>query len=315
MTLRHQHRALLEARTGGAITPYIATGSKSMYRVEGTDAIILMSTGSLDRENRLACHVRTRDAHELLQHPGSALSCLWQGLVAPLVIPATVLEAPIGLLPPTSAQQHALKLRVGPGEITVVPTETPVTEFSGGVYLDQLCSGGGVHAGVPQLSHAEWQSVAAAIEHRCGCDNAIPANDRTRLDQGILSAAGLTRLDLMPISLRGSRAGAVDVVATPRGSDVPVRLIEIEHAGDIRAALHRCAQVAAHLEPLVGADRLPRVVIVADEARRAAYERYVREPLFVALGFDALCSFRSYAELYAEALRLLPRLPRHLRAA
>lgn len=203
MTLRHLHRTLLETLTGGAITPYIGTGSRSMYRVEGTDALILMSTGTLDRESRLACHLRTCDAEELLRRPGSALSCLWPGLTAPLVIPAAVLEAPLGLLPPTSANQHALKLRVGP-EVTVVPTETPVTDFGDAVYLDQLCAGRGAVAAVPQLSHARWQSLAAALEHRCGCDVAIPANDRTRLDRAVLAAAGLARLDLMPVSLRGS---------------------------------------------------------------------------------------------------------------
>jgi hypothetical protein len=319
MTLRHRHRLLLETLLGSPLVPYIGTGSKSMFRLElgapCADALLLVCSGSLDRERRFACHIRTCDAEALLAHPGSALSCFWSGLAAPLVIPASVLAAPLGRLAPSGANQYPLKLRVQGDGLTLVPTETPVEQFVGGTYLRALRDSVAREPVVPRLTHFEWQTFVAAVEHRQGCEVAVPANDRTRLDAPLLRAAGLARVDALPALLRGSRAEAVDVVATPRGSAVPVRLIEVEHRNDIRAALHRCAQVLAHLEPAVGAARLPRVVIVADAARRAAFERYVAEPPLPATGLTARAEFRSYAQVYGDALRLLPGIPAHLRAA
>lgn len=312
-TLRMQHLTQLETLTGPLHTRYIGTGSRSMFKIGIGDALVLMCTGVLDREGRLACHIRTCDAEALLAHPGSAVSCLWPGLAAPLVIPAAVLEAPLRLLTPTGANQLALKLRVRNGIITVVPTETRVDQFAGGAYLRALHATAAPGLAVPRLTHAHWQTLVAALEHHRGCDVAVPANDRTRLDVAYLASMGLTRVDALPATVRKSRAIDVDVVATPRGGDVPIRLVEVEFKNDVRAALHRCAQVVAHLREQ-GVTRLPRIVVVADASRQATYNRYVNEAPLPTNGVTALCEFRSFAEVYSDALRLLPALPR-LRAA
>lgn len=314
-SLRQRHLSLLEQLVGRTFTRFIGTGSRSMLRLEPSGALVLMSSGTLDREGRLACHIRTRDAEVLLERQDAAVSCYWTGLDAPLVIPASVFEAPIRLLTPSSANQYAVKIRArGPG-ITLVPTETRVDRWLGGGYLRVLRDMTGESVGVPRLTHHQWQTLVAALEHVRGCDVAVPPNDRTRLDASIIEAVGLPRLDLMPVALHGSRARDVDVVATPRGGDLPARLIEVEHRADVRAALHRGAQVLAHLAPLVGPDDLPEIVIVADERRRARFARYVGEAPLPQLGVTERCTFKAYDEVYAEALRLLPLLPPHLRAA
>ena len=149
----------------------------------------------------------------------------------------------------------------------------------------------------------------AAMAHRRGCDVAIPANDRTRLDLPVLAASGVSRLDLLPDAVRGTRARDVDVVATHRGRAVPSDLIEVELGGDIRGAISRCAHVVSHLRTTVGSAELPRVTIVASASRKATFERYVREAPHPQTGFEKLCVFRSFEDVYRDARRLFPGLP------
>lgn len=143
----------------------------------------------------------------------------------------------------------------------------------------------------------------------------MPFNNRKALDRALCDGVRLVRMDALPESVQGTRAKDVDVVATPRGGSVPSRLIEVEAGGDIRGALHRCEHVLAHLRRSVRPEQLPRVTIVADASRKAAFERYVHEAPLPANGFPERCEFRSFEEVYRDALQLLPSIPPHLRAA
>lgn len=312
--IRATHLAMLKALLGTLLTPFIGTGSRSMFEMGLGEGLLLLCTGNLDRQGRLACHLRTCDAEALLATPGSVLSCYWPQLAAPLVIPAAVLEAPLARLRPTGANQLALKLRAKNGQVTLVPTETKVDQFANAAYLVARHAMRPVPLIVPRLTHAQWQSLVAAVEHIRGCDVAVPANDRTRLNTHALDTVRLMRVDVLPVAVRSSRAVDVDVVATPRGGEHPIRLFEVEHRNDIRAALHRCAQVMAHLQE-AGVRTLPRVVIVADESRRMVYNRYVAEAPLPSIGFTARCEFRSFADVYRDARQLLPHVPANLWAA
>ena len=96
----------------------------------------------------------------------------------------------------------------------------------------------------PALSHARWQTVVASIGRRHGYAVHVLAPDRPLLDPRLARGAGvLEAYDVLPEAATSiDSLRFADIVYTRPGDRWPAVVCEVEHGGDVTAALRRCAE-------------------------------------------------------------------------
>ncbi len=251
-------------------------GSRSMIAL-GHDAAILLRAGRLDRERRIFTALRRTDVLALQRRKRSAICFLIPELGEPLVVPVRELVAHAA----ATADPIRIHIRVGArGEVRLLESGRDLRRYSGWTHLRRLRPREPRAAATPALSHAQWQTAVAAIGHRLGKAVWVPPADHAALDPALAGGRRvLTDVDVLPPAAAGiDSLRYADVVLTQPGAPWPELVCEVEHGGDVTAALRRCAETLEELRRL-GADPLPRFAIVADTGRRAEYERKLRGAL------------------------------------
>lgn len=301
--MRRVHRI-----TRGRLTRVPGTGSRSLCELGPGEPLVLVRAGTLDREARLYTHVRRADAAALLARRGSVVCLLAREFREPLVVPAAILLAHRG----PGGDPIRVHVRLGrQGDLTLVETGRDLVEYIGWAHLTRLAAApaaariiGG--AGLPVLTHPEWQTVVAALGRRHGFHIWVPAADRSRLSAALFRRAGgrarrgTGRLDRLPAAAAGiGRLSYADVVLTRRGAASPTLVLEVEVAGDITAALARSADTLAALRAR-GVHPLPRFAVVAEGRRRGEFEAKLRAALHAGPnGLAARCRFWALEGVWA----------------
>lgn len=295
--LRRQFRHRLDRALGAErVSPFRDTGSHSMLSVDA-GGTLLIRAGNLDRERRMYTKLRSEDFRALLRGKHSAICFRIRGVGDPVIVPATYLAKHL----PPCTNPISLHLRVAPeGRILLAEGGLDLTRWRGWKHLERFRQRNGGPAPMPKLSHAQWQTIVAAMARSTGLDVYVPHEDRSSLDAGYGRWANLPSA-LVPLTASAAAVPTLhyaDVVCTRPGSAYPSEVYEVEHGSDISAALARSAGSLATLTRHE-ASQIPDFVFVGDARRRTEFERKLNVPLFEEIGLCARASFLSYQSLYA----------------
>jgi len=257
---------------------------------------------TLHPRNRTFFGLRDVDLKWLEGHR-SLLCLLWDGQVAPLVLPFSEFEDVFAGLSPAADGQF--KVQVYP--------EPSSTDFyianAGRFNVDAYFGWNELNSPVETastlrartLTHSQVQTMLGAIGSAKGNDVWCPQYDRPLLDWSVTPPFALT--DTLPPHLASIVAvlSEVDVIWLQRGANKLVSLFEVEHTTSISSGLLRFNDVFLS-DPLLQ----PRFTIVAGDTRRSTFVRQVRRPTFMRSGLADSCTFMEYDNVIEWHERLIP---------
>ncbi len=165
-----------------------------------------------------------------------------------------------------------------------------VEGYFGWERLDDLIGAAGEER-IPDLTHAQVQTLLGAIGAAKGFDIWIPVTDRSQLDWTLTRQFGfrdaLPGFDQVEGILR-----EVDVIWLERGSTRLHALFEVEHSTPIYSGLLRFNDIHLTAPDLKASYR-----IVANDIRRSLFTRQIGRPTFTVSGLGNLCAFLEYVNV------------------
>lgn len=234
---------------------------------------------------------------DLLQLDGfnSVICFLWDTQTEPLFVPYGEFEEVFASLVPSSDGQ--IKAQIYPG---VDATELYISNagrfnvesFVGWDNLEALVDRSKL-ADIPELTHAQVQTLLGSIGTHRGYDVWIPNNDRNRLDWSLAKQFTCSGelperyVEVFPIIKQ------VDVLWLKRGSSDLCAMFEVEHSTSIYSGLLRFNDL--HLtQPQLK----PKFSIVSNDIRRALFLRQIGRPTFRMSGLSELCNFLECKDVF-----------------
>ena len=155
---------------------------------------------------------------------------------------------------------------------------------------------------VPEMSHAQVQTLLGAIGAARALHVWIPPADRCGLDWGLARKYALLKKLPLSSGVTLDILRQIDVVWMRKGTTAPAALFEVEHSTPVYTGLLRFNDI--HLSmPHVDA----KFSIVANDSRRSLFSRQIRRPTFQSSGLSDLCSFLRYDDVYAWHTRVCRR--------
>lgn len=276
--------------------PVRGAGSHSIFELAPGGALMLLRCGTLDRQNRFFTELRARDLVLLLQRPGSVIVFAHDREEETLVVPVAIVAA--HFLRPTTPANKSWQVHVHVAKPTyrIVQHQIDVSQFVGRQHFAPWWRKG-PHPRMLALHHQRLQALIAATGYRLGLQSHVPVSERTRLIAALPGTA-LGSMDFLPSSVaRINSVQHADVVLTKVSARWPHMCFEVEHCGDILAALNRCAHTLATIQAARGS-AVPRFIIVAEEKRRMEFQgKLLPHALFQRIHLPQWCSFWSTAEL------------------
>ncbi|MGI8482210.1 MAG: hypothetical protein ACR2MF_09140 [Chthoniobacterales bacterium] len=269
-------------------------GSRSLFEVPGTSFRLYIRYSKLHPGRKTFFGLRRADLQRLEGYR-SVLCFIWDGQPSPLLIPFEDFEDVFsGITPATDGQ---FKVQVYPE-----PNATDLYIAGAGRFnVDGYFGWNELNTPIARetsrfaraLSHAQIQTLLAAIGCAKGKDVWCPRHDRSTLDWDMTSRFALS--DSLPAHLEkiSPILSEVDVIWTERGANKLVALFEVEHTTSIYSGLLRFNDVFL-TEPQLN----PRFTIVADDARRSTFVRQVRRPTFERSGLADACTFMRYENVF-----------------
>lgn len=273
-------------------------GSHSIFELAPGGALMLLRTGTLDRENRFFTDIRARDLLLLLDRPGSVVVFAHEREEETLVVPVHVIATHFFRPGTTRNDCWRVHVHCAGRRHRIVQGDLDLTAFAGRHGFASWYRKGR-HPQVAKHHHQRLQALIAATGYRLGLQSHVPKSERSRL---IAALPGVTLgpMDYLPASV--SRVKSVqhaDAVLTKSNAPSPHMIAEIEHCGDILAALNRCAHTLATMQA-ARVSGMPRFIIVADAKRRTEFQtKLLPQALFQRIGLPQWCAFWSTAELQA----------------
>lgn len=147
---------------------------------------------------------------------------------------------------------------------------------------------------LPDLSHAQVQTLLGSIGATKGYDIWVPRNDRGNLDWGITRRFECNAV--MPHEFHKIQhiLSEVDVIWIERGAAKLRALFEVEHSTPIYSALLRFNDVR-----LVCSSGKARYNVVSDDERRSLFIRQLNRPTFKMSTLSENCAFLKYSEVFS----------------
>jgi len=239
---------------------------------------------------------------QALEGHHSILCFFWEGQREPLFLPFDQFEEVLaGLVPASDGQIKAQVYEQSGGTELYLAN---AGRFNVESYMGWECLEAAVSPSetvLPDLGHAQVQTLLGGIGASKGFDVWIPANDRAKLDWNLTSSfRPVTALPsvLMPVK---DIAEEVDVIWIERGGK-PSAFYEVEHSTPIYSGLLRLNDV--HL--LLPALSL-RFGIVSNDDRRTVFVKQLSRPTFRASGLREICTFFEYRNVYGWHRRIQAR--------
>jgi hypothetical protein len=220
---------------------------------------------------------------------------LWDGQVAPLIVPYSDYEDIFNSTAPAGDGQYKVQVYLQEeGASLYIPKmgRFNVESDFGLERFESLIDSSRMRS-VPELTHSQVQTLLGSIGAAKGFDVWVPQNDRANLDWS-LSAKFECKGSLPPrfVSVR-SVLEEVDVVWMNRGAGDLRALYEVEHSTPIYSGLLRFNDVH-----LIAPELRVTFGIVANDVRRSVFARQLHRPTFVRSGLNEICTFLEYANVY-----------------
>jgi hypothetical protein len=220
---------------------------------------------------------------------------LWDGQSAPLLVPFSEYESVFQTTAPAGDGQY--KAQVYPQENGTELYIAKAGRFNvesnlGWEALVALVDSSRLRQ-IPELSHAQIQTLLGGIGASKDHDIWIPPNDRGSLDWTLTPRFEVR--DSLPQGFEKAEnvLQEIDVIWTRRGSNEIGALFEVEHSTSVYSGLLRFNDIH-----LISPNARPRFSIVANENRRDVFVRQVNRPTFQASGLTALCNFLDYRDVF-----------------
>lgn len=269
------------------------SGSQSLY-VIGTDAArVYFRYSKLHTKGQAFFGLRQRDLAELEGH-NSFICLLLDNGSSPFFLPYPAFEDLFHQARPAADGQYKVQLSATPEANELYIARLGRFNIDGYVGFEPLTRSLIAATLRPQLnlSHAQVQTLLAAIGHAKGYDVYVPDNNVEALDWS------LTRKFAV---MRGVPSGfdeikwilsEIDVIWVTGGQNTITGLFEVEHSTSVYSGLLRFNDV------LLTKPEVARFSIVSSDARRALFSRQVYRPTFRRSGLAELVGFLEYANVY-----------------
>ncbi|HOG47595.1 MAG TPA: hypothetical protein PLJ35_04535, partial [Anaerolineae bacterium] len=268
-------------------------GSQSLYELGGGAARAYIRYSKVHGGDRTFFGLRAEDLHQLEGYP-SVVCFLWEGQSEPLIVPFSDYEDVFGTVAPAGDGQYKVQVYLDSDGTELYIARAgrfSVEGRFGWAALQELVDIPRVS--VPDLSHAQVQTLLGAIGAAKKYDVWVPPADRSRLDWSVAS-----RFDCRGSLPYGFQQVAdvmqeVDVVWIGKGSSEVRALFEVEHSTPIYSGLLRFNDIhltAPNLHATFG--------IVANQARRSLFVRQLSRPTFRSSGLAEQCIFMEYPNVF-----------------
>jgi len=247
---------------------------------------------------------------DLMQLEGfpSFICFLWDGQIAPLVVPYEDFREIFASVEPAADGQYKVQIEFGPEGTDMRLARVGrfgVDSYFGIDRIVDLVQQQPPSVRVPGLSHSQVQSLIAAIGSRTGHCIWAPMHDRSGMDASLFCISDMVER-LPEFTANVLRVlQQVDLIWIDRRRNVIAGAFEVEHSTPIYSGLLRLNDV--HID-----FKLPRAAVVAQEERRSVFFNQVNRRTFQASGLSEVCVFYEYTDIYEWFVRLFgthPYLP------
>ena len=268
--------------------------SLSLYESPESKLRIYIRYSKLHGKDKTFYGLRRDDLQRLEGHP-SVICFLWDDQREPLLVPYSEFEDIFHELQPAADGQYKSQVILSEkgAELYIARAGRFDAEGHIGWEAVESLTKGRYGPQVPDLSHAQVQSILAAIGDSKGFDIWIPPHDRASIDPSF--AARLSCRESLPgdYGRVSSILEEVDVIWIKKGANRLSALFEIEHTTPVYSALLRFNEL--HLAyPSTQA----HFSVVANDSRRSLFVRQLNRPTFHASGLSELCTFYDYANVF-----------------
>lgn len=272
--------------------------SQSLFEIGNSAVRIYIRYSKTHEDGRTFFGLRRTDLSALEGH--TAFVCfLWDGQKEPLLLPYSDYEDVFNSLQPAGDGQY--KVQIYCREATELYIATAgrfnVDAHFGWLELERATEKGR-NEEVPNLTHAQIQTLLGAIGVLKGCDLWIPQHDREQLDWSL--AHRFQCRERIPDGYAQAETvlEQVDVVWIARGGNVLRALYEVEHSTTVYSGLLRLNDV--HLT----SPKVEKFSIVANAERRSVFSKQLNRPTFQVSGLNEICAFLEYRNVYQWHQRL-----------
>lgn len=148
------------------------------------------------------------------------------------------------------------------------------------------------------FSHAQIQTLLAAIGHLKGYAVSVPQADSTRLDWSLTEQFAL--LQGVPAGFKEVKSilSDIDVMWVEPSKNRVEALFEVEHTTTIYSGLLRLNDI------LLTEPKISKLAIVSNESRRSVFARQLFRPTFRKSGLSEIATFLEYSNVFDWHLRL-----------
>lgn len=273
--------------------------SQSLFEIPGTNIKIYIRYSKLHPTMRAFFGIRSIDLRRL-EGFSSFICFLWDGQVEPLLIPYADFEDVFASTSPANDGQYKVLIIIDGAETQLYFARVGrfnVEGYYGWNEIDNLISQS-QHIRVPELSHAQVQTLIGSIGFNKNYEVWIPPYDRNSLDWNLTPKYPTRERIPHGFETISNILQEIDVLWIDKGSNKIHSLFEIEHSTPIYSGLLRFNDVHI-ISPNLDAN----YSIVSNDSRRSLFIRQLRRPTFSYSGLDELCTFLDYSNVYNWYLR------------
>jgi hypothetical protein len=268
--------------------------SQSLYEVESGSCLLYIRYSKVHERNSTFYGLRSEDLM-LLEGRPSLLCFLWQGQDQPVLVPFADFEDVFQSISPAGDGQYKAQLYIRDDviELNIVGAgRFNMEAYVGWQGLDQLLDASRISP-IPDLSHAQVQTLLGSIGVVKGYDIYVSPNDRSKLDWSLTDIFDCRAT--LPFHLDRVRdiLAEIDVMWIERGAGRLHALFEVEHSTPVYSGLLRFNDVLL-VSPQLGA----RFSVVSNDKRRSLFTRQLSSPTFKFSRLAEYCTFMEYASVY-----------------
>jgi hypothetical protein len=280
--------------------------SESLFDIDNGNARLYVRYSKRHAGNSTFYGLRKVDL-SMLEGRRGILCFLWDEQPEPLFVPFSEFEDVFAQLRPANDGQYKVQVfeQAKGTEIYISHAgRFNVESYLGWSTLETLVKAPTIV--VPELSHAQVQTLLGGIGVAKGFEVWIPIIDRSKLDWNLTMLFECTKTLPPSFTPIMEIVQEIDVVWMERGGNRPAALFEVEHTTPIYSGLLRLNDVHLLLR-----DTNMRLGIVSNDNRRSVFVRQLSRPTFQASGLAETCTFLEYANVFGWHMRVRNREVSH----
>lgn len=269
--------------------------SQSLYEVRNGSCLVYIRYSKVHPGNSTFFGLRSEDLRLLYGRP-SLLCFLWPGQDQPVLVPFADFEDVFQSISPAGDGQFKAQIYIRDDviELNIVGAgRFNLEAYVGWQGMDRLIDASKVSS-IPDLSHAQVQTLLGSIGATKGYDIYVPPNDRSKLDWSLTDSFDCRAVLPFDLEKVHDILAEIDLMWIERGAGRLHALFEVEHSTPVYSGLLRFNDVLL-VSPQLGA----RFSVVSNDKRRSLFTRQLNRPTFKFSRLSEYCTFMEYANVYS----------------